>query len=187
MNAENCDWTGRGDSFCWAAAGSKLLVQQARRIRILDASNQLREGRTFEIDDGVVIAMGRFDDDWWLVLLQDQGVVFQRGLQGERQRLVGAEGMVISLPTLSPDGKILACAVPEGVVRFWSVVDGEQTGGVQFDMDAEFRDIFGAPKFGGLFWAPNSRHLAVWFAFPMDQIAVLDVLDQSIVGIIDPL
>lgn len=186
MNAENGDWTDDASNrFCWAASGSELLVQHFENIRILDASNELREKRAFEFEDGVVIGLGWFGDDWWLVLKQDDGVFFQRGMQGERQRLVGAERKLVSRPTLSPDGRILACAVAEGAIWLWSVLNGERMSSLRFDLDDDHREIFGAPEIARLSWAPNSQYLAVGFSFPLEQIAVIDVLDRRIVGILD--
>ena len=164
----------------WSDTGEELLVQLTESVRIYSLQGELTEKGVFPIDCDQVKGIGCAAGDWWLVTKQGDGVVYRHGLQGRDLLLEGAGAKQISLPTVSPDGRMIACVVGKSALGFWSTVDGVRMFGVIVETNGGADDLFGETTIESVSWSPDSRYLAIRPGFPMVDLMIVDVAEHSL-------
>ena len=168
----------------WSASGNELLVQYTESIRILDLRASMKETTVFPCSSSDVFGMGYVDRDWWSLLKQGEEVVYRHGLDGDGQVLEGLSAKQVTFSTLSPDARTVACVVSKSRVYFWSVADGKKLFGIRMVQESESAEIFGPLSIEKMSWSPDSKYLAIYPGFPIQELTLIDVGQCKILEIV---
>lgn len=163
----------------WSDTGEELLVQMTESVRIYSLKGELTEKCVIPIDLDEVKGIGCTAGAWWLVTTQGDAVAYRHGLEGRDLLLDGAGAKQISLPTVSPDGRTIACVVGKSALGFWSTVDGVRRFGVSVETRGGADDLFGKIIVESVSWSPDSRYLAIRPGFPMVDLMIVDMTEQQ--------
>ena len=182
MTISVMDEDGWGESverYQWSDSGQELLVQLTESLRVYVVKGGVTERSVIPVGFGDILEIGSAAGGWWLLTKQGDVVAYRQGLEGRDLPLEGAVASEMSLPTVSPNGRIIACVVGNLGVGFWSTSDGARLFGIKLLRDGDEESPLGELSIDSMNWSPDSRHLAIQPGFPMAELLVVDVEKQK--------
>jgi len=185
MTISVMDEDGWGESverYQWSYSGKELLVQLTESLRVYAVNGSVTERSVIPIEFNQVLGIGCSAGTWWLLTNQGDMAAYRQGLEGRDLPLEGAVASGVSLPTVSPDGRTIACVIGKRKIRFWSTGDGARLFGIGVKGEGGDPELVGQAGIDSLSWSPDSRYLAIKPGFPMDNLIVVDSEAQQCLG-----